>query len=79
MSPEIVSKREYSGALADIWASGVILFVLLTGTVPFKSQNGEKELFRKIQRGQLTYSAEVSPEAKTLIRSLLTVDEARRP
>ena len=47
MSPEIVSKREYSGPSADIWACGIILFVLLTGTVPFKAQT-EKDLFRKI-------------------------------
>lgn len=47
MSPEIVAKREYSGPSADIWACGVILFVLLTGTVPFKATT-EKELFRKI-------------------------------
>ena len=47
MSPEIVSKREYNGPSADIWACGIILFVLLTGTVPFKAQT-EKDLFRKI-------------------------------
>ena len=50
MSPEIVAKRDYSGPLADIWACGVILYVLLTGTVPFKATT-EKDLFRKIQRG----------------------------
>lgn len=55
MSPEIVAKRDYSGPSADIWASGVILYVLLTGTVPFKSQ-AEKDLFRKIQRGVYTYN-----------------------
>ena len=31
MSPEIVSKKEYWGSAADIWASGVLLFVMLTG------------------------------------------------
>ena len=55
MSPEIVAKRDYSGPGADIWACGVILFVLLTGTVPFKAQT-EKDLFRKIQRGVYSYN-----------------------
>ena len=50
MSPEIVSKKEYWGPAADIWACGVILFVMLTGNLPFKATE-EKELFRKIQKG----------------------------
>ena len=50
MSPEIVSKSDYWGPAADVWACGVILFIMLTGNLPFKSQN-EKELFRKIQKG----------------------------
>ena len=37
MSPEIVSKKEYSGPAADVWACGVLLFALLTGTTPFKA------------------------------------------
>jgi len=31
MSPEIVAKKEYSGSAADVWACGVLLFVMLTG------------------------------------------------
>ena len=37
MSPEIVAKREYRGAGADVWACGIILYACLTGTVPFKA------------------------------------------
>ena len=37
MSPEIVSKREYDGAEADVWACGVMLFAMLTGSVPFRA------------------------------------------
>ena len=55
MSPEIVGKREYRGAAADIWACGVIMYACLTGSVPFKAQT-EKELFRKIQRGVYSYT-----------------------
>lgn len=36
MAPEIVSKSEYSGPPADIWALGVLLFALLCGKFPFK-------------------------------------------
>ena len=47
MSPEIVSKREYYGAPSDIWACGVLLYILLCGVFPFKSAF-EKDLFRRI-------------------------------
>jgi serine/threonine protein kinase len=36
MAPEIVRKHEYDGKPVDIWALGVLLFVLLTGTFPFR-------------------------------------------
>lgn len=36
MSPEIVSKLYYEGFMADIWAIGVVLFVMLSGDFPFK-------------------------------------------
>ena len=54
MSPEIVAKTEYSGAAADVWACGVLLFVMLTGQVPFKATS-EKELFRKILKGLYSF------------------------
>lgn len=44
MAPEIVSKIEYSGPPADIWALGVLLFALLCGKFPFRGQN-DKELY----------------------------------
>ena len=47
MSPEIVSKKEYSGFKADIWALGVVLYVMLTGRFPFAAKT-EKELFMRI-------------------------------
>jgi len=62
MSPELVSKRDYLGNAADIWACGVILFVMMTGTVPFKSTN-EKELYRKISKGVYSFNF-VNPDSK---------------
>ena len=47
MSPEIVKKNEYNGFKADIWALGVVLYVMLTGRFPFKAKT-EKELFTRI-------------------------------
>jgi serine/threonine protein kinase len=36
MAPEIVQKKDYSGQATDIWSMGVILFVILSGSFPFK-------------------------------------------
>ena len=47
MSPELASKKDYLGTPADIWALGVILFILLTGKIPFFGAF-EEDLLRKI-------------------------------
>ncbi len=47
MSPEIVAKKPYRGPEADVWAAGVVMFAILTGTLPFKSSD-KKTLYRKI-------------------------------
>ena len=54
MCPEIVQKRPYSGIKADIWALGIILFLMLNGKLPFKATT-EQELYRIIQLGKFTF------------------------
>lgn len=39
MAPEIVQKKEYRGEAADIWALGVMMFVMLLGYFPFKGSS----------------------------------------
>ena len=52
MSPELVSRRgEYSGKAADIWAVGVVVYAIFTGTLPFCGKD-EKQLFKKIIEGK---------------------------
>lgn len=80
VAPEILETTPY-GTKADMWSLGVIVYILLGGYPPFIEEN-QRELFRKIRRGQYEFHEEywsgVSKDAKDLISSLLTVDPEKR-
>lgn len=80
VSPEILEGVRY-GTKADMWSLGVIVYILLGGYPPFIEEN-QRELFRKIRRGQYEFHDEywggVSKDAKDLISSLLSVDPKQR-
>ena len=88
MSPEIVTKKEYIGGTSDIWALGVILFILLTGKMPFHGAF-EEDLFRKISQCKYKWPdfltdknnqvVELSNGAKALVRKILVQDQKYRP
>ena len=63
MAPEICQRKEYCGYASDIWSLGVIMFIMLTGTHPFKGVN-EKDLFAKISRGLFRIPEILDFEAK---------------
>jgi len=80
VAPEILEGQKYDQR-ADMWSVGVILYILLGGYPPF-IENTQRELFRKIKRGDYEFHEEywgtVSKEARNLIKSLLTVDPKDR-
>ena len=78
MAPEIVRKAEYNGFKVDVWALGVVLYVLLTGRFPFKAKT-EKELFARIQTGQFLPPVQMNFDAKRLITRMLSVEPSKRP
>ena len=78
MAPEILMKKEYYGPPTDIWAAGVLLFVLVTGTFPFRAPQ-IKELYSKIQKGFYIVPPGLSSEIKGLFKKIFEIDPAKRP
>lgn len=80
VAPEILEGVAYD-TQSDMWSLGVIIFIILGGYPPFIEQN-QRELFRKIRRGQFEFHEEywgsVSADAKDLISCLLTVQPSKR-
>lgn len=79
LAPEIVLEKGYSGFGADVWSLGVLLFCLLTGSMPFKAATLER-LNELISKGEYEYPTEVviSSEVKELIAGMLCVEPAKR-
>jgi len=76
-APEVISGRLYVGPEIDVWSSGVILYALLCGCLPFDEET-IPQLFKKIKAGDFRIPSHVSPEARDLIKRMLTVDPLER-
>jgi len=76
-APEIMSGQSYSGPKVDVWSLGVCLSTMLTGTLPFQA-HCSNELKRRVMAGRYTLPDSMSPDAKDLIRQMLTLSPDRR-
>mmetsp|Transcript_8765 Transcript_8765/g.14781 ORF Transcript_8765/g.14781 Transcript_8765/m.14781 type:complete len:285 (+) Transcript_8765:26-880(+) len=80
VAPEIVSRNDYDGKLADVWSLGVILFVLLAGCFPFNDiENRPEIIFDKIVAGEFFMPSWLSSDVQTLLSSMLQCDPKKRP
>ncbi|PNT65936.1 hypothetical protein BRADI_3g04630v3 [Brachypodium distachyon] len=77
VAPEVLSRRGYDGAKADIWSCGVILFVLVAGFLPFHDTN-LIEMYRKISRAEYRCPRPFSVELKDLLYKILDPDPSTR-
>ncbi|XP_028104348.1 CBL-interacting serine/threonine-protein kinase 7-like [Camellia sinensis] len=69
-SPEVFRRRGYDGAKADAWSCGVILFLFVTGNLPFDDSN-LAAMYQKIRRREFKFPNWVSKQSKFIIRNLL--------
>ncbi|XP_036448085.1 serine/threonine-protein kinase DCLK2 [Colossoma macropomum] len=82
VAPEIIAETGY-GLKVDIWAAGVITYILLCGFPPFRSErNQQEELFEQILLGRLEFPSpywdNISESAKDLIGKMLQVNVSAR-
>uniref|UniRef100_A0A8D3E0K8 CaM kinase-like vesicle-associated b n=1 Tax=Scophthalmus maximus TaxID=52904 RepID=A0A8D3E0K8_SCOMX len=88
LAPEVVGRQRY-GRPVDCWATGVIMYILLSGNPPFYDEtddddyeNHDKNLFRKILAGDYEFDSpywdDISDSAKSLVARLMEVDQDQR-
>ena len=76
-APELINGKHYNGAAIDIWSSGVILYTLLTGTLPFNEKQTNK-LYQKIRECKYVVPESMSDSAKDLINRMLQKNPLNR-
>ncbi|KAH7513581.1 hypothetical protein JRO89_XSUnG0175700 [Xanthoceras sorbifolium] len=77
VAPEVLNNRGYDGATSDIWSCGVILYVILTGYLPFDDRN-LAVLYQKIFKGDAKIPKWLSPGAQNMLRRILDPNPATR-
>ena len=76
-SPEMVAGKKYNGFKIDIWSSGIILYAMLCGYLPFEDKDNEV-LFEKILECKLVFPKYISKNAKDLMKKILVTDPDKR-
>ncbi|CAD8190612.1 unnamed protein product [Paramecium pentaurelia] len=88
MAPEILVRQKYVGQSVDIFAAGIILYLMMTAQLPFKQANAKDQLYNLICTNRFdqfwAYKEKsgiprFSNELKTLINSMLAFDPLQRP
>ena len=76
-SPEMVGGERYNGFFIDIWATGIILFAMLCGYLPFEDDNNDI-LFKQILKGKIDYPSHLSEVSKDLLKKIIETNPEKR-
>ncbi|ESQ52013.1 hypothetical protein EUTSA_v10016543mg [Eutrema salsugineum] len=77
LAPEVLTRKGYDAAKADVWSCGVILFVLMAGYLPFDDKN-VLVMYKKIYKGQFRCPKWFSPELTRLMNRILDTNPDTR-
>jgi len=76
-SPEMVAGKKYNGFKIDIWSTGIILYAMLCGYLPFEDKDNDI-LFEKILECKLDFPKYISKSGRDLIEKILVKDPNKR-
>ena len=76
-SPEMVGGNKYNGFFIDVWATGIILFAMLCGYLPFEDDNNDI-LFKQILSGKINYPSYLSEMSKDLHNKIIETEPEKR-
>lgn len=83
IAPEVLSRREYDGKLADVWSCGVTLYVMLVGAYPFEDQEDPKNFRKTIKKimgvhYKIPDHVHVSQDCRHLLSRIFVANPGRR-
>lgn len=83
IAPEVLSRREYDGKLADVWSCGVTLYVMLVGAYPFEDPDDPKNFRKTIGRimavqYKIPEYVHISQDCKQLLSRIFVANSSRR-
>nr|ALO51442.1 sucrose non-fermenting 1-related protein kinase 2 [Brassica rapa subsp. chinensis] len=83
IAPEVLSRREYDGKMADVWSCGVTLYVMLVGAYPFEDQEDPKNFRKTIQKimavqYKIPDYVHISQDCKHLLSRIFVANSVKR-
>ncbi|KAK3166088.1 hypothetical protein QOZ80_1AG0041300 [Eleusine coracana subsp. coracana] len=83
IAPEVLSRCEYDGNLADVWSCGVTLYVMLVGAYPFEDPDDPKNIRKTVEQiSKVQYTipdyVHISTECRQLIARIFVANPAKR-